>query len=127
MLLTFLDNRFSYVRLIIGLWVQPVADAGMKAGDTIHLPPMQEASSCWHTDTARHTRLFIRRVKYLPCKARKVASSFSNILKFFALIHGYLMLWESGANAIHVRRVVVVVDVAVVVDIPEVRGVANIR
>ena len=37
-----------------------------------------------------------------------------------------LNVWESGADAVRVGRVVVV-DVAIVVDIPEIRGVTSIR
>ena len=62
----------------------------------------------------------------LPC-GRLQSPSPSYNKKFILHPIGLLILGESGNNAIHVARVVVVVRVAVVVDIHKVGRVAEIR
>ena len=53
--------------------------------------------------------------------------SISRITQLFRSCLSYLELWESGNDAISVVGVVVVVDIACRVNIPEVVGVGGIR
>ena len=80
----------------------------------------------WHTPIKQgvYLLLYCYRRSYSP--SHKFGYSKKYGIPGFALITWLLDLWESGANAVGVAGVVVVA-VAVRVDIPEIRGIANIR